>query len=226
METHLIRVVSKAFEFIYVLLPVVSLTVLAYRLASLTGKRTGSSLLFFSAVFYLAGVYKAFYITTEFGIITSAELIFIQLIYLIAGFLLIFGSISFYKFFIRLTSIGSLKETLQKVTLIILFYLLSFIPYFLVQSYEKMLHIFTDVFYILIQAQFFIAYFVLGDIMYTNKDICEKARNRSKLIKLVSFYYLFESILWLWILNTNISPLTLDRIFLSTEVIRASVGDF
>ncbi len=226
MEMHLFSIVSEALEFLYVLLPVVSLAVLAYKLASETGKRTGSSLLFFSAVIYFIGVYESFYISSEFGLITNTELILLQPIYLIGGFLLFFGSFSLYNFFIRITEIGNSKKALRTTLFIILIYLLLFVPYFLTQSYDKPLYVFNDVFYVLIQAQFFASYFIFGYTMYTNKIVCEKASKRSKQIKFVSFYYLAEPILWLWLLNSKVSEATLDRVFLITEIIGAVVAGF
>jgi hypothetical protein len=96
---------------------VVSLVVLSYRLTAETGRRTGSSLFFFSTVFYLIGVYVSFYITLRFGIITNSELVVIQLFYLAGGFLLVLGSISLYNFFIRATNIGNLNTAFKKVAL-------------------------------------------------------------------------------------------------------------
>ncbi len=226
MESHFLGLVSEALEFLYVLLPVISLTVLAYRLTSETGKRTGSSLLFFSTVFYLIGTYESFYITANFGVITSAELIIIQFIYLLAGFLLISGIFSLHNFFTRITEIGNLKSTLKKAFPILFIYLLSLVPYFLMQSYEKIIYLFTDLFYALIQAQFFIAYFVLGDVMFTNKTVCEKAPKRSKQIKFVSLYYLIEPIVWLWSLNAGITTPVLDKIRLLAEVTGTIIAGF
>jgi len=226
VESHLLGLVSEALEFLYVLLPVISLTVLAYRLTSETGKRTGSSLLFFSTVFYLIATYESFYITANFGIITSTELIILQFIYLLAGFLLISGIFSLHNFFARITEIGSLKSTLKKAFPILLVYLLSLVPYFLMQSYEKIIYLFTDLFYVLIQAQFFVAYFVFGDIMLTNKIVCEKAPKRSKQIKLVSLYYLIEAFVWLWGLKLGISANILNKIYLGFEIAGTFVAGF
>ncbi len=220
----MIEIAIEVLEFLYVLLPVVSLTVLAYRLASETGKRTGSSLLFFSAVFYLIGVYGSFYIASKFGIITNAELIFLQFVYLIGGSLLFFGSLSLYNFFIRITEIGDSKKAIKMISFIVLIYLFLFVPYFLTQSYYELLHIFNDVFYVLIQTQFFASYFIFGYTMYTTKFVCEKAPKRSKQIKFVSFYYLAESVLWLWILSSKVSDATLDKVFLITEIIGVVVA--
>ncbi len=226
METHLIGIVREGLEFLYVLLPVISLTFLAYRLTSEIGRRTGSSLLFFSTVFYFIAVYESFYITSKFGVIINAELILLQFVYLIGGFLLLFGSFSLYNSFIRITKIGDLKKAVKTISFIVLIYLLLFVPYFLTQSYDKPLHIFNDVFYILIQAQFFASYFTLGYIMYTNKLVCEKAPKRSKQIKFASFYYLAEPVLWLWLLNSKASETTLNKTFLITEIIGAAVAGF
>ncbi len=222
----MLGLISEALEFLYVLLPVVSLTVLAYRLTSETGKRTGSSLLFFSAVFYLIATYESFYITAKFGTITGAELIILQFIYLIAGFLLVSGVLSLYNFFVRITSTGGLKTTLKKTFFILFIYPVLLAPYFLTQSYEKIIYLFTDLFYVLIQLQFFFAYFILGDIMLTNKPVCEKSPKRSKQIKFVSFYYLIEPIIWLWSLKSNIPVATLDKIFLATEIAGTFVSGF
>ena len=80
MGNYGLNVIGGIFEFFYVLLPVLSITILAYKFASETGRRTGSSLLFFSLVFYFIAVYESFYITARFGVIVSTELIFLQAI--------------------------------------------------------------------------------------------------------------------------------------------------
>ena len=221
-----LMLISEVLEFFYVLLPVLSLTALAYRFTFETGKRTGSSLLFFSAVFYLIAVYESFYITARFGLITSAELVLIQILYIIGGFLLIFGVFSLYNFFIRLTGIGDLSSSLKKILIPGGAFVVLLFPYFWVQSYEKMLHLLTDIFYVLIQLQFFIAYFTLGDIMLTNKDVCKKAPRRSKWIKLFSLYFLVEPVLWLWFLKLSFSGLALSRVFLAIEVAGTFVSGF
>lgn len=226
METHLLNVLSESLEFLYVLFPVVSLVVLSYRLTAETGRRTGSSLFFFSAVFYLIGVYVSFYITLRFGIITNSELVVIQLFYLAGGFLLVLGSISLYNFFIRATNIGDLNTAFKKVALFGLIYVIFLLPYFLTGSYGKSLYVFTDVFYVLIQLQFFIAYFIFGEAVFTNKIVCDKAPRRSRFVKVISFYYLLEPNLWLWSLRAELSNAVLERIFLFTETVGVIVAGF
>jgi len=226
LKAHLLNVFTGALEFLYVLFPVVSLVVLAYRLTAETGKRTGSSLFFFSAVFYLIGVYEGFYITLRYGLITNSELIVIQLIYLAGGFLLVLGSISLYNFFIRITNIGNLNTAFKKVAFFGLIYAIFLLPYFLTQSYSKSLYVFTDVFYALIQIQFFTAYFIFGELIFTNKNICDKATKRSKFVKIISIYYLLEPNLWLWALRSELSEAVLDRIYFFTETVGAIVAGF
>lgn len=226
MENHLIRIIDQVLEFLYVLLPIISLTILAYRLTSESGKRTGSSLLFFSAVFYFIGLYESVYITSEFGVITSAELILLQFLYLTGGFLLLFGSFSLYNFFSRVTGVDNSKKAIKTVSIILLIYFLFFVLYFLTHPYDKLLNIFNDVFYALIQAQFFVSYFIFGYTIQANEPVFEKAQKRSKQVKLASFYYLVEPIFWIWLLNSKLSNETLDKWYLITEIIGVIISGF
>ncbi len=226
METHLLNVLSKSLEFLYVLFPVVSLVFLAYRLTAETGKRTGSSLLFFSAVFYLIGVYESFYITLKFGLITNSELVVIQLFYITGGFLLVLGLISLYNFFIKATNIGDLNTAFKKVSLFGLIYVISLLPYFLTQSYSKSLYVITDAFYALIQLQFFVAYFIFGEVIFTNKNICDKATRRSKFVKIISFYYLLEPNLWFWVLRFNPTKVVLGIVDFFIEIAGVIIAGF
>ncbi len=228
MENYGLNVISQLFEFFYVLLPVLSLGVLAYKFASETGRRTGSSLLFFSVVFYFIAVYEAFYITARFGIIVSSELVFLQVIYISAGILLVAGVISLRNFFVRLTGIEglSLSSTFKRILAIVFIFIVLLVPYFLSQTYEDNLFLLTDVFYIVIQLQFFVAYFLLGDIMMSNKDVCEKAPRRSKWIRISSLYFLVEPILWLWLLNLNFSNSAFDKVYFAEELAGTLVSGF
>ncbi|MFN3135890.1 MAG: PAS domain S-box protein, partial [Candidatus Kryptonium sp.] len=228
MGSYALSVISQAFEFLYVLLPVLSLTILAYKFASETGRRTGSSLLFFSFVFYFIAVYESFYITARFGIVVSSELIFLQAIYISAGVFLVSGVISLRNFFVRFTGFGnlSLGSTFKKISAIVFIFIILLLPYFLSQKYEDNLFLLTDIFYVIIQLQFFVAYFLLGDIMMMNKGVCEKAPRRSRWIRISSLYFLVEPILWLWLFGTNISNLILDKVYFATEVAGAVVSGF
>ena len=207
-------------------MPVLTITILAYKFASETGRRTGSSLLFFSLVFYFIAVYESFYITARFGVIVSTELIFLQAIYISAGVFFASGVVSLRNFFVRFTGLGdlSLSSTFKRILIIVFIFVVLMLPYFLTQAYEGDLYLFNDVLYIFIQLQFFISYFLLGDIMMMNKGVCEKAPRRSRWIRVASLYYLIEPILWLWLLNSNLPNSILDKTYFATEVAVAFGG--
>jgi len=228
MGNYGLNVIGGIFEFFYVLLPVLSITILAYKFASETGRRTGSSLLFFSLVFYFIAVYESFYITARFGVIVSTELIFLQAIYISAGVFFASGVVSLRNFFVRFTGLGdlSLSSTFKRILIIVFIFVVLMLPYFLTQAYEGDLYLFNDVLYIFIQLQFFISYFLLGDIMMMNKGVCEKAPRRSRWIRVASLYYLIEPILWLWLLNSNLPNSILDKTYFATEVAGALVSGF
>ncbi|MDW8109751.1 MAG: response regulator [Candidatus Kryptonium sp.] len=227
IKEHLVNVITGALEFLYVLLPVFSLVALAYRFTIETGKRTGSSLLFFSAIFYLIGVYESFYITMRFGVITSGELILLQIIYIIGGFLLLMGVIALYNFFVALTGFkNSISLARRRILFFGAIFAVFLVLYFLTHLNQDVLFSFTDIFYAIIQFQFFSAYTILGEIMMTNKEICAKAPRRSRQIQIVSLYFLIEPILWLYILNLDLPGTILTYILFVLEVIGVIVAGF
>ena len=132
MGNYGLNVIGGIFEFFYVLLPVLSITILAYKFASETGRRTGSSLLFFSLVFYFIAVYESFYITARFGVIVSTELIFLQAIYISAGVFFASGVVSLRNFFVRFTGLGdlSLSSTFKRILIIVFIFVVLMLPIF------------------------------------------------------------------------------------------------